>query len=173
MNPLIRIGVSACLVGQNVRYDGNHRLNHFVVDILGSRFELVPVCPESELGMGVPRETVDLVGKVEAPRMIGTNSQKDWTVPMKQWAQQRILELAPLNLCGFVMKKGSPSCGVIQVPVLQENQDPILEGRGLFAQAFMDANPLVPVVDELRLEDPAVQSEFLARVLAYHQSLTD
>lgn len=162
--PIIRIGVSACLMGEKVRYDGNHRRNSFVTDILAEHFELVPVCPEAELGMGVPRETVDLEGDVAAPKMIGTHSRKDWTASMNDWTRQKIEELASLNLCGFVMKKGSPSCGVHRVPVIQENREPLSEGRGLFAMAYMKTCPDVPVEDELRLEDPQVQKEFLARV---------
>jgi len=168
--PVIRIGVSACLIGEKVRYDGDHRRNSYVADILAEHFELVPVCPESELGMGVPRETVDLVGDVISPQMIGTHTRKDWTQSMNMWARQRISELAPLDLCGFVMKKGSPSCGVFRVPVIQENGEPLLEGRGLFAAAFMESNPDVPVEDELRLEDIAVQEKFLMNVYALHRA---
>ncbi len=168
--PTIRIGVSACLLGDKVRYDGDHRRNSFVADTLAAHFELVPVCPESELGMGVPRETVDLEGSIAAPNMIGTHTRKDWTQSMNDWAQQRIQDLNPLNLCGFVMKKGSPSCGVFRVPVIQENREPLLEGRGLFAMAYIKANPDVPVEDELRLEDHQVQEEFLKRVYALHRT---
>jgi len=167
MTKTIRIGVSSCLLGENVRYDGGNRLNSFVAETLAQKFELVPVCPESELGMGVPRETVDLHGSIAAPDMIGTHSRKDWTRPMNNWAQRRIRELAELNLCGFVFKKGSPSCGVFRVPVIQENKEPLLEGRGLFAMAFMAANPEMPVEDELRLEDPAVQKKFIDRVCVF------
>lgn len=168
--PTIRIGVSACLIGEKVRYDGDHRRNSYVADTLAEHFELVPVCPESELGMGVPRETVDLEGNVSAPLMLGTHTRKDWTQPMNQWAHKRIQELAPLNLCGFVMKKGSPSCGVYRVPVIQENREPLPEGRGLFAMAFMKANPDVPVEDELQLENPTVREDFLKRVYALHKA---
>ncbi len=168
--PTIRIGVSACLLGEKVRYDGDHRLNSYVADTLAEHFELIPVCPESELGMGIPRETVDLVGEVAAPSMIGTHTRKDWTQAMNDWATRRIQELAPLNLCGFVMKKGSPSCGVFRVPVIQENGESLLEGRGLFAMAFMKANPDVPVEDELRLEDPQVREMFLKNVYKLYRS---
>ena len=169
----IRIGVSACLIGEKVRYDGDHRRNSYVADILAEHFELVPVCPEFELGMGVPRETVDLKGSVASPNMIGTHTRKDWTESMNQWAQQRIDELAPLGLCGFVMKKGSPSCGVINVPVIQDNREAVLIGQGLFARAFMKANSGVPVEDELRLEDILVQEEFLMKVYALHRARQD
>ncbi len=172
MTKAIRIGVSSCLLGENVRYDGGNRLNSFVAETLARKFEIVPVCPESELGMGVPRETVDLHGSIAAPAMIGTHSRKDWTRPMNNWAQRRISELAELNLCGFVFKKGSPSCGVFRVPVIQENKESLLEGRGLFAMAFMEANPEMPVEDELRLEDPSVQEKFLERVYSFARSIT-
>jgi len=166
--PVIRIGVSACLLGEKVRYDGDHRRNSYVAETLAEHFELVPVCPESELGMGVPRETVNLEGDVAKPNMIGTHTRKDWTQSMNSWAQKRIQDLAPLGLCGFVMKKGSPSCGVFRVPVIQENREPLPEGRGLFAMAFINSNPDVPVEDELRLEDSRVREEFLKKVYALH-----
>lgn len=169
-NSIIRIGVSACLVGQKVRYDGDHRRNSYVADILAEQFELVPVCPESELGMGIPRETVDLYGSPAAPLMIGIHSRKDWTLAMNEWTQNKIKELAPLNLCGFVMKKGSPSCGVFRVPIIQENSSP-LEGQGLFALAYMKVRPEVPVEDELHLEDPMVRKEFIKKVHALHKTL--
>ncbi len=167
----IRIGVSSCLIGENVRYDGGHRLNSFVTGTLAEKFELVPVCPEAELGMGVPRETVDLEGDIASPGMIGTHSRKDWTQPMVNWAEKRIDELADLNLCGFVFKKGSPSCGVNRVPVIQENREPVLQGRGLFAMAFMKTNPNMPVEDELRLEDPEVRKEFVNKIYAFAKGI--
>ena len=157
-------------MGENVRYDGGNRLNSFVTETLGSKFELIAVCPESELGMGVPRETVDLEGDVAAPSMIGTHTRKDWTQPMNDWAQQRVEELAGLKLSGFVFKKGSPSCGVYKVPVIQENREPLPEGRGLFAMAFMKANPEMPVEDELCLENPDTQRDFLRRVAMYSRN---
>ncbi len=172
MSKIIRIGASSCLLGENVRYDGGNRLNSFVTETLARKFELVAVCPEWELGMGVPRETVDLVGNAPAPAMIGTYSRKDWTQPMNNWARQRVEELAEFYLCGFVFKKGSPSCGVSQVPIIQKYKEPLLEGRGLFARAFMEANPEVPVEDELRLEDPSVREDFLDRVYSFARRIS-
>ncbi len=172
MKQPIRMGVSSCLCGENVRYDGGNRLNNFVIKTLANKFELIHVCPETELGMGVPRETVDLEGQPEAPSMIGTTSRQDWTQPMNDWSQQRITKLAELNLCGFVFKKGSPSCGVRRVPVIQEDKEPLLQGRGLFAMAFIKAYPEIPVADELELEDPSMQDDFLKRVEKYARELS-
>ncbi|MCP4291684.1 MAG: DUF523 domain-containing protein [bacterium] len=170
----IPLGISACLLGENVRYDGNHRRNNYVVETLGSQFELIPVCPESELGMGVPRETVDLEGDPHNPRMIGTHSRKNWTTGMNQWADNRVQQLSRLNLCGFVLKKGSPSCGVRNVPIIQRDNnqvsDPLL-GQGLFVIAIQKAEPNFPIEDELRLEEEQHRKEFIKKVLARGQSL--
>ena len=171
-NSLIRIGVSACLNGEKVRYDGDHRRNHFVAETLAGLFELVPVCPESELGMGIPRETVDLHGSIDAPRMIGTHGHKDWTDAMNAWALKRIQGLAALNLCGFVFKKGSPSCGVRNVPLIQTDGEPLLEGRGLFVMAFTKTFPEIPIEDELKLEDSEVQKDFIRKVYARHAAIS-
>lgn len=168
----LRIGVSACLLGQKVRYDGGHKHDRYLTDILADHFELVPVCPEAEVGMGIPRETVRLDGDLEAPRMVAPRSGKDWTGPMDRWARDRLRELAPLDLDGFVFKKGSPSCGVFRVPVMQETGQPLRQGRGLFAAAYMHAFPLVPVEEEGRLHDAPLRENFLERVFAFHRVKT-
>jgi len=162
-----RIGVSACLVGEKVRYDGGHKLDPYVTGELAARFELVPVCPEAEVGMGTPRETVRLEGEVAAPRMIAPGSGADWTARMNDFAQRRLRELAGLDLCGFVFKKNSPSCGVFGVEVRRDDGRVNHDGRGLFAAAITRANPRLPVEEEGRLADPALREEFVQRILAY------
>ena len=166
---VLRLGVSACLLGEKVRYDGGHKHDRYLTDVLADHFELVRVCPEAEVGMGVPRETVRLDGDVDAPRMTASRSGKDWTGPMNAWARGRCRDLAPLDLDGFVFKKNSPSCGVHRVPVMQDTGMPLKQGRGLFAAAFTRAFPLVPVEEEGRLHDAPLRENFLERVFAFHR----
>ena len=108
----LRVGVSACLLGEPVRYDGRHKRDAFLTDVLGKHVEWVPVCPELEVGMGVPRESVRLEGDVDAPRMVGVRSRIDHTAAMRRFAAERVRQLAALDLQGYVFKKGSPSCGL-------------------------------------------------------------
>jgi uncharacterized protein YbgA (DUF1722 family)/uncharacterized protein YbbK (DUF523 family) len=168
-NKVIRLGVSACLLGQKVRYDGGHKHSRYLTDTLADFFELVPVCPEAEVGMGIPRETVRLEGDIENPRMVAGKSRQDWTDPMNRYSRQRVRQLEEDKLSGFVFKKGSPSCGLFRVKVYGEKGMPLSKGRGLFAAEFSRKYPLVPVEDEGRLHDPALRENFLERVFAYHR----
>ncbi len=163
----IRIGVSSCLMGNEVRYDGGHKHNRYLTDVLGEHFELVIVCPEAEVGMGIPRETVRLEGDIENPLMIAPRSGADWTRRMNHFARQRSIELAREDLSGFVFKKRSPSCGLFRVPVVQKNGHPLAKGRGLFAAEFTRRFPLVPCEEEGRLTDPHLRENFIERVFAY------
>ncbi len=165
----IRIGVSSCLTGEKVRYDGDHRLCRFVTEVLGTRFTLVPVCPEVEVGMPVPRETIHLEGDPATPRVVAPDSGADWTERLTDWARHRVAALATENLCGYVFKQNSPSCGVFGVKVYAAQGDYERTGRGVFAAAFTAAYPDVPVIEESALEEAAAQEEFIARVLAYHR----
>jgi len=165
----IRIGVSACLLGQKVRFDGGHKHNRYLTDTLADFFELVSVCPEAEVGMGTPRETVRLEGDLENPNMVAPRSGKDWTARMNKWSRMRTRQLAEEDLSGFVFKKASPSCGVFRVSVMQANGQPLAKGRGLFAAEFTRRYPLVPVEVEGRLHDPGLRENFLERVFAYHR----
>lgn len=158
-----RVGISACLLGQNVRYDGGHKLDPFAAGPLGKRVTLIPVCPEVENGMGVPREPVRLERSGRTVRMVGTVSRKDHTASMKRFARRRIDELETLDLSGYIFKKNSPSCGPGGVPI----QGSTRPGRGLFAAALMDRMPRLPVVDESELADRAGQERFVKRVFAY------
>jgi uncharacterized protein YbgA (DUF1722 family)/uncharacterized protein YbbK (DUF523 family) len=163
----IRIGVSSCLMGNEVRYDGGHKHNRYLTDVLGEHFELVVVCPEAEVGMGIPRETVRLEGDLEAPSMIAPRSGADWTRRMNSYARQRCIELAREDLSGFVFKKRSPSCGLFRVPVVQKNGHPLAQGRGLFAAEFARRFPLVPCEEEGRLSDPHLRENFIERIFAF------
>ena len=170
-----RVGVSRCLIGDEVRYDGTHRLDETVVALLGPYVEWVPVCPEVELGMGIPREPVQLVGGAEGGssrgrhlRLIGVLSGEDWTERMTVWARRRVSELTSLDLSGYVFKARSPSCGIDDVVVHDEDAE--RRGRGLFAQALIEALPSLPVADEASLADPAVRAGFLDLVLRHHSA---
>ena len=165
----IRVGVSACLLGQRVRYDGGHKADPFIIDTLGRYFTWVPVCPEVEIGLGTPRETLRLVGDVAAPSLVATVSGRDLTGPMQDFAAQRLPQLAELGLYGYVLKKNSPSCGMQGVRVYGPSGRPRRSGRGLFAQALMARWPLLPVAEEGRLQDPGMRVHFVERVYAYHR----
>ncbi len=161
--------MSSCLLGEQVRFDGGHKHDRFLTDVLGRYVEWVPVCPELEVGMGVPREAVRLEGDVEAPRMVGTRTQVDHTGAMRRFAAARVRQLAGLDLQGYVFKKGSPSCGMERVRVYGAGGMPARNGRGLFAAAFLHAFPLLPVEEEGRLNDPVLRESFIERVFAYRR----
>jgi uncharacterized protein YbbK (DUF523 family) len=160
-----RVGVSRCLLGDEVRYDGGHKREPLLIDALRDVVEWVPVCPEVEVGMGVPREPVHLVRESRGVHLRGVESGRDWTEPMKTWARQRIAELETLDLAGFVLKARSPSCGVRDVPL--HGAGPPERGRGLFARILAELVPSLPVADEEDLRDPAARAWFIDRVRDY------
>ena len=162
----IRLAISSCLLGENVRYDGGHKLDRFIKDTLGQYVEYVAVCPEVECGLGIPRESVRLEGKPEAPRLVTTRSKIDLTLRMMRWAQKRVVDLEKEDLCGFIFKSDSPSSGMERVKIYDENKMPVKKGVGIFAGIFMKHFPLLPVEDEGRLHDPALRENFIERVFA-------
>jgi uncharacterized protein YbbK (DUF523 family)/uncharacterized protein YbgA (DUF1722 family) len=167
MEQKIKIGVSACLLGEEVRYNGGHSHDRYITGILGQYFTFVGVCPEVEAGFGIPRETLRLVGDPEAPRLLTSRSGKDYTDTMLQWAGKRVEELAAENLCGFIFKSKSPSSGMERVKVYTDNGMPgSNRGVGLFARAFMARFPLVPVEEEGRLHDGALRENFIEHIFA-------
>jgi uncharacterized protein YbgA (DUF1722 family)/uncharacterized protein YbbK (DUF523 family) len=161
-----RLGISACLLGQKVRYDGGHKRDYFLTEILGRVVDWIPVCPELEVGMDVPREPVRLVGNAREPSMIGVRSGKDWTAEMRRFGARRAGELRRLNLSGYVLKKDSPSCGMERVRIYSPRGGATREGRGLFATVLMSELPLMPVEEEGRLNDPVLRENFIERVFA-------
>jgi len=165
----IKIGVSSCLLGEKVRWDGNHKQDAVVKNQLGRIFEWVPTCPEVEIGMGIPRESVHLTGSSKSPRMAGTTTATDWTQRMNRYSKKRSRELAKMNVCGYIFKSKSPSCGIARIPVVAKNGKTQSKGRGLFAELFIQQYPLVPVEDEDRLHDARVRENFITRVFAYHR----
>ena len=166
----ILVGVSTCLLGDEVRWDGGHKHDRYLTGILGEHFRFVPVCPEAELGMGIPREPVSLHGDLENPRMIGSKSGEDWTDRMNRWSRRKLKELVPLGLSGYVLRKGSPSCGMERVPVKGgKGGMPRKKGMGLFAAELRRRLPMLPVEEDGRLNDPGLRESFIVRVFAHHR----
>ena len=164
MDKRIKIGVSSCLLGNNVRYNGGHAHNRYITDTLGEYLEFVPVCPEVECGLGIPRLTMHLRGDVKSPRLITTKTGEDHTERMVAWAKKRLEELADEGLCGFIFKKNSPSSGMYRVKVFNDKGQPINKGRGIFAGMFMKRFPLIPVEEDGRLNDPKIRENFIEQI---------
>lgn len=165
----IRLGISRCLLGDEVRFDGGHKRDHFLTVVLGRYVEWVPICPEVEAGLGTPREPMRLVGDSQHPRLMTITSKHDHTETMNTMIEERLESLNKLGLSGFVFKKGSPSCGVERVRLYTEKGMPSHTGSGIFAQAFGDRFPLIPIEDEVRLYDPALRENFIERVFCYRR----
>jgi uncharacterized protein YbgA (DUF1722 family)/uncharacterized protein YbbK (DUF523 family) len=166
--PPIRVGVSACLLGREVRYDGGHKRDRFLTDTLGPFVEWVPVCPEVEVGMSIPREPIRLVRRDGEIRLVAERSGTDHTRAMREWTRRRLRDLERLDLCGWVLKKDSPSCGMERVRV-HVGSGVARTGRGLFADELMRAFTCLPVEEEGRLNDPALRENFVERVFAYRR----
>jgi uncharacterized protein YbgA (DUF1722 family)/uncharacterized protein YbbK (DUF523 family) len=166
MDQTIKIGVSSCLLGKEVRYNGGHSHDRYVTGTLSDYFTFVDVCPEVEAGFGIPRETLRLVGDPDAPRLMTTKTKQDFTERMQNWAKRRIIELEKEDLCGFIFKKGSPSSGMERVRVYSDRGMPSNRGSGMFARAFMDHFPLLPTEEDGRLNDSALRENFIERIFA-------
>ncbi|MFO8164044.1 MAG: DUF523 and DUF1722 domain-containing protein [Desulfatiglandales bacterium] len=166
MEDRIKLGISTCLLGENVRYDGGHKLDRFLTDTLGHYVQYVPVCPEVECGFGIPREAFRLVGNPESPRLLTSCTHQDCTDRMMQWGRKRVMELEVEGLCGFIFKSNSPSSGLERVKVYTEQGMPVKKGRGIFAHIFINHFPLIPVEEEGRLHDPRLRENFIERIFA-------
>ncbi len=164
MGTTIKIGVSSCLLGNNVRYNGGHAHDRFITGTLGEFVEFVPVCPEVECGLGVPRLTMHLKGDVENPRLVTTKTGEDHTERMVSWAKKKLEELANEGLCGFIFKKNSPSSGMAHVKVFNDKGQPVNKGSGIFAGMFMRRFPLIPVEEDGRLNDPILRENFIEQM---------
>lgn len=167
----MKIGISACLTGKKVRYDGSHKHDHYITDTLGRYFYLYAVCPEVEYGLPVPREPMRLTGFPENPRLVTIRTGIDHTEGMKKWAEKKAKELDKQELCGFIFKSRSPSSGMKGVKIYDEKGVPHMNGVGIFARAFINRFSLVPVVDEGRLNDPALREAFIEKVFVFHRWL--
>ena len=164
MDDKIKLGVSACLLGEKVRYDGGHKMDRFITNTLGNYVAFVPVCPEVEAGFGIPRESMHLEGDPQAPKLVTTKTHRDMTDQMLNWAQVSVRELEAEDLCGFVFKSRSPSSGMARVKVFNEKGMPVQKGVGLFARAFMEHFPLIPVEEEGRLHDYKLRENFIESI---------
>jgi uncharacterized protein YbgA (DUF1722 family)/uncharacterized protein YbbK (DUF523 family) len=169
MTDKIRIGISSCLLGLKVRYDGGHKYDPLLVCTLGEFVEYVPVCPEVEAGFPIPREAFRLVGPSNAPRLVTQKTGSDVTERMKQWADHRLKELEAEELCGFIFKSKSPSSGMERVKVYNDRGMAEKTGVGIFARAFMDRFPWIPVEEDGRLQDIVLRENFIVRIFAYRR----
>jgi uncharacterized protein YbgA (DUF1722 family)/uncharacterized protein YbbK (DUF523 family) len=167
--PLMRLGISRCLLGEAVRFDGGHKRDYFLTDVLGRYVEWVPVCPEVEAGLGTPREAMRLVGDPVRPQLITIKSGIDHTDALERMSADRLQGLEGLDLSGYVFKKDSPSCGIERVRIYNRHGTPSRQGVGIFARAFMKQFPLIPVEEEGRLCDSALRENFIERVFSYRR----
>jgi uncharacterized protein YbgA (DUF1722 family)/uncharacterized protein YbbK (DUF523 family) len=165
----IRLGISSCLLGNSVRYDGGHQLDRFLRDTLGQYVEYVPVCPETECGLGIPRETMRLEGAPGAVRLVTSRTKIDHTERMREWAGTRVRQLESEGMCGFIFKTGSPSSGMERVKLYDANGVPRKIGVGFFAAAFMEHFPLLPVEEDGRLHDPVLRENFVERIFVFRR----
>ena len=169
----LRIGISSCLLGDEVRFDGGHKRDAFLTDTLGPFVEFVKVCPELEVGMGVPRETLRLVRVGNDTRMITTRTGIDHTDAMRAFAVRRTAEIEALDLRGYVLKKDSPSCGMERVKVYDPGGSaPVRSGVGTYAAILKERFPALPIEEEGRLQDPVLRENFIERVFAYDRLRT-
>ena len=165
----IRLGISACLLGERVRFDGGHKRDPFLVESLGQFVDWVPVCPEVESGLDAPREAMRLVQVEGQVRLLTTRTTQDQTDNLRRYARRRVDELADHELYGFVLKKDSPTCGLERVKVYGTGGVPARSGRGLFADALVTRFPRLPVEEEGRLNDPRLRENFVERIFAYRR----
>ena len=165
----LKIGVSSCLLGNKVRYDGSHKHDRYLTGTLSHYFTFVPVCPEVECGLPTPREAMRLTGNPEAPRLVTVRSGIDHTERMTSWALERVEQLEKENLCGFIFKSRSPSSGMERVKVYGRNNVPQPVGVGLFARAFKERFPLLPVEEEGRLHDMKLRENFIESIFVYRR----
>lgn len=169
MGNRIKVGISSCLLGENVRWNGGHKLDHFLKDTLGRFIEYVPVCPEVECGLPIPRETMRLVGDPQNPRLVTGITGIDHTERMVKWVAGKVRELESENLCGFIFKADSPSSGLLRVKVYGPGGRPEKKGIGMFARAFTEHFPLIPVEEEGRLHDPKIRENFIEQIFVLKQ----
>ena len=163
------IAVSSCLLGQQVRFDGGHKHFRYLTDDLANYFDFMPVCPEVAIGLGIPRPTIQLRRVGDDVRLVDSKDNSiDHTEAMQDFAAHLMPQLT--DLTAYILKKGSPSCGMERVPIVeQENRPRNYGGRGIFAEAFKQCYPLVPTEEEGRLNDPAIRENFFERVFAWHR----
>ena len=164
----IPIGISSCLLGHPVRYDGGHKRDADIIEVLGKHFEFLPFCPEVAIGMGAPRAPIRLTGDPSRPRAVGVQVDNlDVTEELIDYAHT-IIATRP-RISGYIFKRGSPSCGLDQVTVYDETGVPRATSSGLYAGVVMRSLPLMPVEEEDHLHDSVLRDRFVERVYAYHR----
>jgi len=167
----MKLGVSSCLMGQQVRFDGGHKHARYLTEVLGDWVDWVPVCPELEIGLGVPRESLRLERLEGRLRLLAAKSGADLSTRMRDWSAGRVSARAGMGLRGYVLKKDSPSCGMERVRVYDLNGVPAKDGRGLYAEALMVSLPRLPVEEEGRLNEARLRENFITRIFAYDRWL--
>ena len=165
----IRLGISSCLLGQEVRFDGGHKHDRYLTGVLGAWVRWVPVCPEVDIGLPVPRPAIRLEGDPERPRLVEPKSGDDLTRRMMEYAGAKLAELQELELDGYVLKRASPSCGMERVKVWSAGGMPAKQGTGVFARVLLDRWPHLPVEEEGRLTDAVLRENFIERVFCRHR----
>lgn len=166
------VGISACLLGENVRYNGGHQRDRYICDTLANFVDFLPVCPEVGTGMGIPREPVRLVGDLDSPRLVGRESGEDWSERMDSWSAKKLDALTEEPICAFIFKAKSPSSGMRQVKVYPpEGGQPRYNGVGFFAARFMQRFPMLPVEDDGRLHDAVIRENFISRLFTFNRWL--
>ncbi len=170
-NKTLRLGVSSCLLGEKVRFDGGHKKNDFLIEGLSPYVEWVSICPEVEVGLGIPRDALHLEEREGQARLIQTKNSQDLTKAMQVYARKKILELRSQNLSGYILKKNSPSCGMERVKIYSKDRKgiPQRKGQGLFASALQIAFPSLPMEEEGRLADPLLRENFVERIFVYQR----
>ena len=165
----IRVGISSCLLGRKVRFDGGHKHDRYLTDVLGPWLKWVSVCPEVEIGLGTPRPAIRLEGTAAAPRLVEPKSGEDLTERMHTYSERRVGELQELELDGYVLKRASPSCGMERVKVWNQGGMPEKNGVGIFAAVLLERWPNLPVEEEGRLNDPVLRENFVERLFCRHR----
>lgn len=171
MTETIKLGISSCLLGNNVRYDGGHKLDRFITGTLGKYFEWLPVCPEVEAGLSIPREPMQLAGDPDCPRLLTIGSGIDLTGVINDWAGKNVKRLAKKSLCGFILKSRSPSCAINDANLFTPSGKAMGNTSGLFSALVKKHDPHLPVIDEEDLADPALCENFIERVFLYNRWL--
>lgn len=165
----LRLGISACLLGESVRYDGGDKRAPLLCDVVACRVDWVPICPEVEIGLGTPRPPMLLLGHGRSPRLWTPSTGADHTRAMREWARGRVAALAGEGLAGYVLKSRSPSCGLRGVPLHDGDGREVGAGSGLFASALANGMPQLPLAEENELDDPAALTQFLRRAFFYRR----
>jgi uncharacterized protein YbbK (DUF523 family) len=173
IGPAIRVGISACLLGEEVRWDGGHKRAQFLLDAFGASVQWIPICPEVETGFGTPREPMRLARVDGMVRLVTLNTARDVTPPMEDFIRRRVADLRRDTLSGYILKSNSPSCGLERVAIFDPQGNVTEPGQGLFAEALVREFPELPVEEEGRLSDPQLLNAFVERVFAYHRATQD